>query len=157
MPIIWQYSTIFDFKKSICFICKMNRLAWFHPIYVPNTETNIKKNQLNHLLARSCCSSIRKLLLSILCLPSIKAFDYIIYLKSCKKQFCNIFVWVLVIYYHLSWNLLQTGLVFFLFPLKLVRWTCVRHDSRATSNAKNHRNNKLKLDFNYEIRNKITC
>ena len=40
MHTIRQYSTVFDFKKGICFLYETNRLACFDPIRVPNTETN---------------------------------------------------------------------------------------------------------------------
>ena len=40
MPTIRQYSTVFNFKKGICFLCEMNWLACFNPIKVPNNETN---------------------------------------------------------------------------------------------------------------------
>ena len=39
---IQQYSTLFDFKKGICFVCKTNRLACFNPIRVPNSKTYTK-------------------------------------------------------------------------------------------------------------------
>ena len=37
---IWQYSTLFNFKKGIRFLFKTNRLACFDPIWVPNSETS---------------------------------------------------------------------------------------------------------------------
>ena len=37
---IRQYSTLFDFKKGICFLYETNRLACFDPIRVPNSKTN---------------------------------------------------------------------------------------------------------------------
>ena len=51
MAIIWHYLGVFEFKKV--FECKTNRLAWFDPIPVTNTKTNVqffpKKIQLNNL------------------------------------------------------------------------------------------------------------
>ena len=35
-----QYSTVFDFKKGICFICKTKMLACVDPIWEPNIEKN---------------------------------------------------------------------------------------------------------------------
>ena len=40
MPTIGQYSTLFDFKKGIRFLYETNRLAYFDPIWVPNSKTN---------------------------------------------------------------------------------------------------------------------
>ena len=39
---IWQYSTVFDLIKGICFLCKTNRLACFRPIWIPNNKMNTK-------------------------------------------------------------------------------------------------------------------
>ena len=37
MPSIWQYSTVFDFKKRIRFLYETKS---FDPIWVPNSEMN---------------------------------------------------------------------------------------------------------------------
>ena len=39
MAPIWQYSTLFNFKKGIRFLYKTNRLACLDPIRVPNSKT----------------------------------------------------------------------------------------------------------------------
>ena len=39
---IQQNSTVFDFKKGICFVCKTNRLACLDLIWVLNNEMNIE-------------------------------------------------------------------------------------------------------------------
>ena len=37
---IQQYSTLFDFKKGICFLYETKRVTCFDPIRLPNSKTN---------------------------------------------------------------------------------------------------------------------